>query len=216
MDAPHIQKVSWSDYQTWSDDERWEIIDGFPYAMSAPRVSHQAVIGNLFLLIGTFFRGKTCRAFLSPIDVRLSEYNAVQPDLVVVCRPEIVTQTHIDGPPTLVVEVLSPSTQRHDRVRKLRLYASFGIEEYWLIQPSPALVEVLSLDGDTYRVAASYTEVDTLKSPRFPELILPLSEVFEGVLEEPIDEVRETPPPYPHRAPSESLSVGVRAASTSS
>lgn len=94
------------------------------------------------------------------------------------------------------MEVLSPSTQRHDRVRKLRLYARAGVGEFWLIQPSPALVEVLSLDGETFRVASTYTEVDALESPRFPDLRLPLSEVFDGVQEEPIEEVREGSPVY--------------------
>lgn len=197
MDVPRIpNRVSWSNYRSWTDDERWEIIDGQPYAMTAPRVSHQMVCGELYALLHAHFKGRSCRLFLSPIDVKLSEYDVVQPDLIVVCDRSRITETHIEGAPTLAVEILSPSTQRHDRVRKLRLYAKAGVQEYWLLQPYPALAEVLSLEKSGYRIAGSYTEADTLTSPAFPELALDLKEVFPPVPEDDIEEVRETPPPY--------------------
>ncbi|MCA9776779.1 MAG: Uma2 family endonuclease [Candidatus Eremiobacteraeota bacterium] len=193
---PLKNRVTWSDYRSWDDENRWEIIDGQPYAMTVPRVSHQAVCGELFALLHAHFKGRSCRPFISPIDVRLTEYDAVQPDLLVVCDESQITPTHIEGPPTLVVEVLSPSTQRHDRVRKLRLYAAAGVGEYWLIQPYPALAEVLSLENGSYLISGTYTEKDTLTSPSFPELALPLQEIFPLSDGETIDEVRETPPPY--------------------
>ena len=189
-------RVTWSDYRSWDDENRWEIIDGQPYAMTAPRVSHQEVCGELFALLHAHFKGRSCRPFISPIDVRITEYDAVQPDLLVVCDESQITPTHIEGPPTLVVEVLSPSTQRHDRVRKLRLYAAAGVGEYWLIQPYPALAEVLSLENGSYLISGAYTEKDTLTSPSFPELALSLQEIFPPSDGETIDEVRETPPPY--------------------
>lgn len=190
------RKVSWSDYRAWDDDNRWEIIGGRPYAMTAPKVSHQFVCGEIFARLHAHFKGRPCRPFISPIDVRLSEYDAVQPDLLVVCDESQITSTHIEGPPTLVIEVLSPSTQRHDRVRKLRLYAAAGVKEYWIVQPYPALAEVLSLEGECYRIAGTYTESETLKSPVFPDLELPLEEIFPSPDGAPIEEVRETPPPY--------------------
>ena len=197
MDAPKtIHKATWTDYQGWDDDTRWEIIDGHPYAMTAPRVSHQTVCGELYALLHAHFKRRRCRLFLSPIDVRLSEHDVVQPDLLVVCDRTQITDTHIEGPPSLVVEILSPSTQRHDRVRKLRLYAQVGVKEYWILQPSPALAEILSLDGTGYRIAGTYTETDTLVSPLFPELSVELSEIFLPTDEEPVDEVREANPPY--------------------
>lgn len=198
MDAPEIPqpKVGWSDYLQWSDDKRWEIIDGHPYAMSAPRVSHQLVCGELYAALHSHFTGKNCRLFLSPIDVRLSEYDVVQPDLIVVCDRSRITPTHIEGAPTLAVEILSPSTQRHDRVRKLRLYAASGVKEYWLLQPYPALAEVLSLAGDSYRIAGTYTERDTLQSPCFPDLELNLADIFLETDEDFVEEVREAAPPY--------------------
>ena len=80
-------------------------------------------------------------------DSGLSEEDIVQPDLIVVCDANRIKPTHIEGPPTLVIEVLSPSTQAYDRVRKLRLFAASGVQEVWLVTPHPSLVEVLTLDG---------------------------------------------------------------------
>lgn len=201
MDAPLVSpKASWTDYQSWDDDRRWEIIDGHPYAMTAPRVSHQMVCGELHALLHAHFKGRNCRVFLSPIDVRLSEHDVVQPDLVIVCDRSQILDTHIEGPPALVVEILSPTTQRHDRVRKLHLYARFGVTEYWILQPYPALAEVLSLDGAGYRIAGAYTDSDRLVSRLFPELTLDLSDVFLPSGEETIEEIRESPPPFPRTA----------------
>ena len=95
--------------------------------------------------------------FVAPTDVKLSEEDIVQPDLIVVCDANRIKPTHIEGPPTLVIEVLSPSTQAYDRVRKLRLFAASGVQEVWLVTPHPSLVEVLTLDGASYRIAGGYT-----------------------------------------------------------
>ena len=83
-------------------------------------------------------------------------------------HPKQIQATHIEGPPRLVVEILSPSTLRHDRVRKLNLYARAGVAEYWIITPHPFMVEVMRL---------GYTETDRLCSCEFPELELDLTEL---------------------------------------
>jgi len=198
MEAIRQQRWTWDDYRSWNDDQRRELIDGEPYCMSpSPTSRHQAIVGDLYSLLAEQLRGTTCRPFVAPIDVKLSPRDVVQPDLLVVCNPEQIREGHIAGPPRLVVEILSPSTQRHDRIRKLGLYAHSGIGEYWLIQPYPAVVEVLRLDGNSYRIAGVYTDRDHLNSPTFPELVLDLSAVFTlpVPIAERIDEVRESPPP---------------------
>ncbi len=164
----------------------------------APTSRHQAIVGDLFGHLDQHLRGKSCRPFVSPIDVKLSAEDVVQPDVVVICDRSQLRETHIEGPPALVIEALSPSTHRHDRVRKLRLYARYGIQEYWLVQPHPPVIEVLRLSGNDYRIAGAYTDVETLNSPTFPELALDLREIFTLPVpaEEQIDEVRESAPPY--------------------
>ncbi len=190
---------SWEDYRAWDDGQRWELISGEPFCMSpAPSSRHQMIVSRLFVQIFQHFRGRRCEPVVSPIDVKLSAEDVVQPDIVVICDRSQILETHIEGPPDLAVEVLSPSSHRHDRVRKLRLYAAFGVREYWLVQPYPPVIEVLQLTGEDYRIAGAYTDTEVLRSPTFPELALDLSAVFELPIpaEEQIDEIRESAPPY--------------------
>ena len=192
MESIPKKRVSFTDYQSWTGEERWEIIDGKPFAMPAPTTLHQMLSMDLGVALHAFFKGKPCTVLASPLDVRLSEYDVVQPDLVVVCDKAQIQPTHIQGAPTLVVEILSPSTLRHDRIRKARLYAASGVKEYWIVQPSPAMIEIYLLDGPTFRLQAGYTDQDLLQSPTFPDLSLVLSEIFPF---EEVDEVREGRPP---------------------
>ena len=92
--AVKIEKYTYADYLLWDDDERWEIIEGVPYNMSpAPRRYHQIILGNLHLIIASYLKGKKCRAYLAPFDVRFAEKyddnalveTVVQPDISVFC-----------------------------------------------------------------------------------------------------------------------------------
>jgi Uma2 family endonuclease len=193
------RKFSWGDYRQWSDSERWEIIDGTAYDMSpSPAFRHQTIVGEIYAAMLAHFRGRKCRVLLSPMDVKLSAFNVVQPDLLVVCDPAQVKPTHIEGAPTLVIEVLSPSSEEHDRATKTALYARFGVKEYWVVTPFPSLIEVFVLDGDSYRLRGAFTKTDALTSPTFPDLKIKLSDVFNFPLEpgEEPRQVREPPPRY--------------------
>lgn len=130
---PHF---TWQDYQTWTGDERWELIDGQAYAMApALTLGHQSVAGNVFGQLFQRLKGKPCRPFFSPIDVKLSELDVVQPDVLVVCDAEKITPTHIAGAPDLVIEVLSPTTAARDQREKKALYERAGVKEYVLLHP---------------------------------------------------------------------------------
>lgn len=190
---------TWEDYCAWPDDERWEIVAGEAYAMSpAPTPRHQQIVTTLAQRLATFFAGKPCRALVAPVDVKFDAENIVQPDLVVVCRPEQLQRTHIDGAPALVIEVLSPSSAMHDRAVKLPLYARHGVREVWLVTPYPCCVEIFLLDGSGYRLAQVLQRAELLRSPSFPELVVELAAVFDFPLE-PGEEppvVREPPGRY--------------------
>jgi Uma2 family endonuclease len=100
------RRFSWTDYQGWPEGERWELIDGRAYNMSpAPTIKHQSVAGQLYAMIVQRLRGKPCRPFIAPTDVKFSEFDVVQPDILVVCDPNKITRTHIEGAPDLVVEI---------------------------------------------------------------------------------------------------------------
>lgn len=197
--------VTWDAYRTWPDDQRWEVIGGEAFAMTpSPASRHQLVATNMVGELLPAFRQGTCRLVAAPIDVKLSDQDIVQPDLLVVCTPDQIRTTHIEGPPAPVVEILSPSTLRHDRVRKLSLYARAGIKEYWMVTPYPSLVEVFVLTEVGYRLEAGYEPPEVLRSPAFPEFSLDLSRVFDIPIDpdERIQVVRESPPPVGISMPS--------------
>ena len=149
----------------------------------SPTARHQGIQVRLSFGLQAFFRGKTCQVYTAPLDVKLSETDIVQPDVLVVCNPNQIKRTHIEGAPALVVEILSDSSERHDRGVKMRLYAAHGVPEVWLVTPYPSMIEVYRLDGPGYRLIATHTPPDTLKSPGFPKLKLKLKDVFDFPLE---------------------------------
>lgn len=176
-------KITWDDYQSWPDDERWEIIDGEAYAMSpSPTPRHQDILRELMKPLDAFFKKRQCRVFTAPLDVKLSEYDIVQPDLLVVCDQRQLKRTHVEGSPALVVEITS-SVDSRDRVLKLHLYAKAGVKEYWIVTPFPSSVEVFQLDGTSYRLANAYGRDAVLASPSFPGLKVRLKNIFDFPLD---------------------------------
>jgi Uma2 family endonuclease len=178
--AQDLRAYTWDDYCAMDDDKRLELINGVPLAMSpAPTPRHQQIVGDLFGEMRMHFAGKKCRPYVAPVDVRLSDQDIVQPDVVVVCDPDQIKETYIDGAPSLVVEVLSPSTASRDRGRKVDLYARSGVKEVWLVTPYPHLIEVFLLGDGVYQRIRACTEEDAFASPSFPEITLDLKALFD-------------------------------------
>jgi Uma2 family endonuclease len=174
------EHYTWQEYQQWSDDQRFELVGGEPFAMApSPGFRHQTIAGELAAVLIPHFRGKKCRAFIAPFDVKLSEQDIVQPDLFVVCDKNPIKRTHIEGAPALVVEIISPSSAAHDRIRKMDLYARCGVKEVWLVTPYPPMVEIFLLDGASYRRVSAFQKENELVSATFPELRIPLEPVFD-------------------------------------
>ena len=194
--ARELGSYDWARYRTLDDDKRCEVVGGELYAMSpAPTPRHQKVVGSLFGELRTHLAGKRCQAFIAPIDVKLSEQDVVQPDIAVVCDPDQIKRTHLDGAPSLVVEVLSPSTESRDRGRKLDLYAKSGVKEVWLVTPYPHLIEVFLLGDGLYQRMSACTNEGSFSSPGFPDFRLDLKQLFDIPLEphERIEVVKESP-----------------------
>ena len=174
------KRYTWDDYQKLPDNERWEIIGGKIFNMSpAPTTLHQSISDELVFQLKGFFRGKSCKPFSAPTDLKLSDEDVVQPDLMVVCDKNQIHESHVEGTPALIIEILSPSTEDHDRKHKLGLYASAGVKEVWLVSPVPSFIEVFLLDGETYRLIGNHQPSDDFKSLTFPELELDLDAVFD-------------------------------------
>lgn len=174
------QKYTWADYQKWDGDERWELIGGEAYAMApAPNLYHQDVVTSLGALLWARLQKGPCRCYVSPIDVKLSDHDVVQPDLIIVCDKSVIRDGRVEGAPTIVAEVVSPSSHVNDRLRKLNLYAAKGIREYWIVTPTPPSVELFLLnDSGYYELRGTYEADDELHSLALPQLRIPLKKVF--------------------------------------
>lgn len=197
--AHQNKQYTWNDYQQFPDKPRVEIIAGEIFDMSpAPSMRHQSIAFELSLQLGGFFKGRPCIPYAAPADVKLSDEDVVQPDLMVVCDKDQIKESHVEGAPALVVEIFSPSTQNYDRKLKMELYARSGVKEVWLVSPLPASIEVFLLDGATYRFMGMYQIGDAFKSPGFPELKLDLDAVFDFPIEpgDPVYVVKEETQTY--------------------
>lgn len=125
------------DYYALPDERRVELIDGTFYDLAAPSVSHQAVSARLGHMIYDHIEKKKgeCMVFQAPVDVQLDCDNKtmVQPDVIVVCDRDRISDRCIMGAPDFVIEILSPSTMKKDGTLKLHKYANAGVREYWMI-----------------------------------------------------------------------------------
>jgi len=160
------QRYTYADYCSWDDGKRWELIDGIAYAMvPAPTRAHQGISGNLHSQLHGFLKGKPCKLYAAPFDVKLEaeDYDdtVVQPDLVVICDPSKLDDKGCNGAPDLVVEILSPSTASNDWVTKLALYQKAGVREYWIVDPDSQTVSVHLLEDGRYFVTG-YLNTGTL------------------------------------------------------
>ena len=176
------QRYTYADYCAWGDDQRWELIDGRPHAMApAPGRFHQSISGNIYVQLKQFLRGKTCEVYISPFDVRLNadtkDNTVVQPDVLVVCDPSKLDEKGCAGAPDMVVEVLSPSTLRHDRLIKFNKYLGAGVREYWIVDPESKTVSAHILKDGAYTTSA-YSDEDTAPVHVLEGCNIDLGEVF--------------------------------------
>lgn len=216
--AGNLEFFTFDDYQKWDDDLRWELINGEAFMMSSPLDRHQLVLVELLVQMSPFFKKKPCRVLPAPMDLKLSDFDVLQPDIMVVCRPEQLKGTHVVGAPSLVVEIDSPSTRSRDRKAKLELYARHGVPEYWLVTPYPSMVEALVLDRGRYAIEKTYGRDETLLSATFHGLAIDLASVFDFPLtpeEAEIYAVREPPASY-HARVRHSIDIPTEALATPS
>ena len=178
---------TYEDLLGWSGPARYELYDGQPVAMSSPSDIHQTISVELSRQFANYLVGKRCRAFTAPFDVRLFEQpgdrprdvdTVVQPDLMVVCDPDKIDRRGIHGAPDLVVEIISPSTQRYDRLLKFNCYMRAGVQEYWIVDPDTCSVSVYTLEEGAYHAATVYVADSTVPVGVLEDCVVDLSTVF--------------------------------------
>jgi len=174
-------RFTYNDYLLLPEDKRYEILDGDLYVVAAPNTRHQRVSRKLEVALIQHTEDKGLGEILrAPYDVIFSEENVVQPDILFVRkeRAGIIGEMNLQGAPDLVIEILSAGTRSKDLDLKRKIYAGFGVQEYWIVDPELATVEVLVWSELGYITAGVCGKSDRLSSPLLPDLNVPLSEVF--------------------------------------
>jgi Uma2 family endonuclease len=168
--------LTYKDYEALpADGRRYELHEGELSVTPAPSPTHQRIIGKLFVILDHHVKSHGLgEVFLSPIDCILSDITVVQPDIVYLetGRLSAISSRGIEGPPTLVVEILSPSTTQIDRGVKFQLYARHGVPYYWIVDPEARSIEAYALTGEAYQLTARLEGSEPAALPPFPDLAL--------------------------------------------
>jgi Uma2 family endonuclease len=180
------KQFTYKDYSNWEllPGERYEIIHGEAYAMSAPNEAHQAVSGELFRQLANFFHGKPCKVRAAPYDVRLfyeedgEDDTVVQPDISVICDENKRGPEGCRGAPDFVLEVLSPSNGAIEMARKFDLYREAGVREYWVADPESMTVLCYVFHADGGISARLYRNGETASAETFDGLEIEIGTVF--------------------------------------
>lgn len=173
-----VAKLTYDDYAARSVDQRYELLAGDLYMVPAPSTFHQRVVKRLFLQIEGFFEGTQLgEVFFAPTDVVLGLHDVAEPDLLVAERAQI-SHRAVEGPPLLVIEVLSPSSGTYDRVLKASRYLALGVRHYWLVDPDQQHIVCQRADGEVWVVIAEGHGDGAVSDPTWPELTINLSALW--------------------------------------
>ncbi len=175
---------TWDDFVALDEDDLRELIDGELVEVEVPTRRHEDIV----MLLGHYLTawslaGHGGRATGSAYKLKVSERRGIMPDVQFYRRGNAAARQQDAGlergRPELVVEIVSPSSRRYDRVTKLRWYAQLGVPEYWLIDPDARTVERLTLAGGVYAIAASLEGEETFRPESFEGLEIPLAKLWE-------------------------------------
>lgn len=170
--------LTYQDYAALPDTgQRYEIHDGELWATPAPTPLHQIVLFNLAKVLDAHAGVRNLgRIMVAPLDVILSdqpgETTILQPDIIFLDRARLRSISHraIEGPPTLAVEILSPSTAAADRTVKRDLYARYGVPYFWLVDLDARDIEAHVLRAGAYAMATRVSGAEPVDLPPFVDL----------------------------------------------
>ena len=169
-----------------NDGILFEYIDGEIYAMASPSTRHGDISTKLAGYLSQFLRGRTCKVFHSPVDVKFNFLNkkiTIIPDILVVCDKSKIKNDGIHGAPDFIIEVLSPSNSTHDTITKLKWYRLAGVREYWIVDPIEKTVQVYVLENGKY-INISYSDDDIIPVHVLEGCEINLAEVFHDIITE--------------------------------
>ncbi|MGH9116171.1 MAG: Uma2 family endonuclease [Acidimicrobiales bacterium] len=160
-------------YDTPDDGNRYEVLDGALVMTPPPGTGHQRVVRELLKILDSASRERGFEVLPAPLAWRIGPGQVPEPDLIV-ASPEIITKRAVEGPPLLVVEVLSRTGRNRDLSEKRRIYAEGGASWYWIFDPDEPSLTVLRLAGGAYDEHARVEGTDAYETDRpFPLRVVP-------------------------------------------
>lgn len=187
MPLPQENRYTLADALAWDEQDRIELIYGDPVMMAPPTRAHQKAVMELSAQLHAYLKGKKCEVYPAPFAVRLFEQDGdrpedvdtmVEPDISVVCDPSKLDDIGCKGAPDLVMEILSPSTTRHDRFTKFNLYQRAGVREYWIVDPEAQVAQIHTLEEGRYHSPAAYNAKGEAPVGVLEGCVIRLAEVF--------------------------------------
>ncbi len=182
VDLPTKDRYTYEDYQQLPEGAPYELIHGHLVMSPSPTVQHQ----DLVLLFASALRdyvrsGPEGKVSIAPMDVRLADDTVVQPDVLYVApdRADRIQEQEIDGAPTLIVEVASPSTSHLDAFDKKKLYEAHGVREYWIVDPDTETVEVYTAGDEGYTLHRRRVNTGTVASALLDDFRVDLEDLFQ-------------------------------------
>ena len=168
--------LTYKDYEALpADGRRYELHEGELSVTPAPSPQHQRISGNLNEILRQHVKARDLgEVFYAPLDCILSETTIVQPDLVYLDTGRVpqVSSRGVEGPPTLVVEILSPTTTLIDRSTKRQLYARYGVPYYWIVDQEARTIEAYMLSEGAYQLTVRAAGSEPVSPPPFADLAL--------------------------------------------
>lgn len=178
-----LRPLTYDDLSQMPDDgKRYEIIGGELFVAPSPIKKHQKLAMRLADLLYDQQLAGHGEAYFAPVDVRLSPHDIVQPDLLFILRDRLdiyLPNGVVEGPPDIVVEILSPSTRGIDQIRKAALYARGGVREYWIADPDAPFLTVYSLRDGVYEAVSHQDRMQP--SLVLQDLAIDLDALFTGL-----------------------------------
>ena len=179
--ATEKRRFTYEDYLKTPEDKRYELIEGELLMTPAPVPKHQRISRKIEFILEKFVTEKDLgEVFDAPCDVHLDDENVVQPDILFITknRLNIIGEKNIQGAPDLVIEILSESTAYRDLVQKKKLYARFGVKEFWIVDPGEETIEIYILKDNAYLLNRTCTKNETLESPYLKGFKVELKGIF--------------------------------------
>ncbi|HEY3817238.1 MAG TPA: Uma2 family endonuclease [Polyangiaceae bacterium] len=178
-ESPHY---TWDDFVALEEDDLRELIDGELVEVEVPTRTHEQIVALLVYFLVGWTEAHRGIVLPSGYKVRISDRRGVMPDGQLYRggnEPQVdQDQGLVKGHPDLVVEVVSPSSRRYDRVKKLRWYAELGVPEYWLVDPAARTVERLVLREGVFSIATSLSDEEVFQPASLEGLEIPLARLW--------------------------------------